>query len=104
MGEKALVEGQISDAMELVKQLDARKAAPTFAAWYFYEDVEDWRFLVAGPAFDSLLPQKEAAAYQIIAEVMTAAAISSMSIADVKLVTTQSSLPKTVGIMIRTPA
>lgn len=79
MGEKALVEGQISDGIELVKNLDARKASPTFAAWYFYEDAEDWRFLLAGPAFDALLPQKEAVAYGLVIEAMADSVVSSMS-------------------------
>ena len=102
MGEKALVESQISDGMELVKKLDSRKASPTFAAWYFYADVEDWRFLIAGPAFDALLPKSELAAYRIIAEAMADLEFSSMSIADVKVVTSHSSLPMTIGTMIRT--
>ena len=104
MGEKALVEGQISDATELIRRLDEKGASPTFAAWYFYDDADDWRFLIAGPAFDSLLAGKEPAAYQIVAEAMADSVGSTVSIADVKLVTSQSSLPKTVGFMIRTPA
>lgn len=103
MGEKALVEGQISDAIELIKKLDEKEAAPTFAAWYFYDDADDWRLLIAGSTFDGLLKKNETAAYHLMAEVMSDLSISSMSIADVKIVDSNSSLPNTVGIMIRTP-
>ena len=104
MGEKALVEGQISDATELIKKLDEKGNSPTFAAWYFYDDAQEWRLLIAGPAFDAQLPKHEPSAYQIVAEAMKEPAVSTISIADVKLVTSQSSLPTTVGFMIRTPA
>ena len=57
MGEKALVEGLINDSVNLVRNLDTSNAAPTFVAWYFYEDADEWRLLIAGPEFDHLLPK-----------------------------------------------
>ncbi len=104
MGKTALVESQISDASELVKKLDENGTPPTFAAWYYYDDAEDWRLLIAGPRFDALLKKSESAAYLLIAEAVADSLISSMSIADVKIVNSSSSLPRTVGIMIRTPS
>jgi hypothetical protein len=103
MGEKALVEGQIADAMALVKALDARNASPTFALWYYYTDIEAWRLLIAGPPFDKLIPKSEAAAYRIIIDAISTHPVSSVSATDVKLVKTESSLPRTVGILIVTP-
>lgn len=102
MGEKALVEGQIADAIELVKRLDASNASPTLAAWHFNANIEVWTLLIAGPAFDSLLP--DSSAYGIIVDAMADMEPSSMSSADVKLVHSQSELPKTIGMIIRTPA
>jgi hypothetical protein len=103
MGEKALVEGQISDSMALVRKLDVTEASPTFAAWYFYHDAEDWRLLIAGPAFDALLPAKESQAYQILAEAMNELEVSSMSIADVKLLPSEAPLIQAISVMISTP-
>jgi len=48
MGEKALVESQVVDAIELIKKLDAVSAAPTLAVWYFYDDAAEWKLLLAG--------------------------------------------------------
>jgi hypothetical protein len=103
MGEKALVESQISDGMQLVRNLDAAQFAPTFAAWYFYHEAEVWRFMIAGPAFDALLTKGAALAYRHVVDAMAGTAVSSMSIADVKLVSSDSSIPRTVGLLIATP-
>ena len=102
MGEKALVEGQILDAIALVKRLDANNASPTLAAWHFDSAIDVWSLLIAGPAFDPLLPRSSA--YGIIVEALSDMDPSSMSVADVKLVHSQSKLPKTIGMLIRTPS
>ena len=47
MGEKALVESLISDAVALITKLDETGTSPTFAAWYYYADADDWRLLIA---------------------------------------------------------
>jgi hypothetical protein len=104
MGEKALVESQISDSIELVRKLDEVAASPNFAVWYFFHDAEDWRLLIAGPKFDGLLKKSGSLAYHLVAEAMNKMPLSSISIADIKLVPSDSVLPKTVGIMIQTPA
>ncbi len=102
MGEKALVEGQISDSIELVKKLDEKNASPTFAAWNFYPDIETWRLLIAGPVFDALVDKQEAAAYGVIIDTMMKIPHSSMSISDIKLVRSGSQFARAVAAIIGT--
>ena len=77
MGEEALVEGQVADAIALIKKLDSGGDAPTLAVWYFYDDAAEWRLIVAGPTFDALLPKHEAVAYRKIVEAMVGTSLSS---------------------------
>ena len=49
MGEKALVDGLVTDTIELTKKLDQDGVNPTFVVWYFYEDADEWRLLIGGP-------------------------------------------------------
>jgi hypothetical protein len=59
--------------------------------------------LLAGPVFDALLPKEESRAYQVVAESMKGLNISSMSIADIKLLSSQSPLIRAISVMISTP-
>lgn len=102
MGEKALVEGLISEAIALVHTLDATGDSPTLAAWYFYDDVEEWRLLIASPSFDKCLPKQEPLAYQKIAEAVSSAKLDSLSISLVKVVRTDSPLPKAIRLLVGT--
>ena len=92
----------MKDSVRLVEELDKRGDAPTNALWYFFSDAEQWRFLVAGPAFDRLLPKDEAHAYQKIAQAITKAGLDSLSIADVKLLRTDDSLLVATKIVLKT--
>lgn len=103
MGEKTLVEGLLDDSIELVKKLDVSNDAPTLAAWYFYEDADQWRLLIAGPPFDQLLPKNEPIAYQKISEAISAAGLQSLSISMVKLIQTGDPLSKALHFLLRTP-
>ena len=103
MGEKTLVEGLISDSIELVKKLDSTEAPLTLAVWYFYEDADEWRFLIAGPTFDELLPRNEALAYQKVSEAISSADLQSLSISFVKPVISTSPLPRAIKFLVRTP-
>jgi hypothetical protein len=103
MAEEALVESQLADATELVKKLDAAGYQPSLAAWYFYDDADEWRLVLAGPGFDNLLPNQEPVAYRKVAEALAQTNASSLSMSDVKLVGSQSSLPKTIRFLISTP-
>ena len=103
MVEEALVESQVADAVELVKRLDTAGEAPSLVAWYFYDDAGAWRLVLAGPAFDALLPKNETVAYRKVVEALARSGVSSLSAADVKLVGTQSPLPKAIRFLITTP-
>lgn len=102
MGEKALVESQLSEATSLIQQLDAQGDSPTIAVWYFYDDANEWRLLIGGPSFDAILPKQEALGYKKVAEAMTAAQLSSLTISEVKLVETRSALPQALRSLIGT--
>ena len=102
MGEKALVESQIADAIALIKKLDVDGAAPTLAVWYYYDDVAEWRLIIAGPAFDALLPKQEPVAYRKIVEAMATASLSSLAISDLRLVRTDNPLPQALRRLVGT--
>lgn len=102
MGETALVEGQIADAVALVQNLDARGDAPTLAAWYLYDDANEWRLLIAGPTFDAVLQKQEPIAYQKIVEALAEAMPTSLAISDVKLIGSKTALPSAIRMMIGT--
>ena len=102
MAATALVEAQISDAVLLVKKLDARGDPPALAAWYLYDDTDEWRLVVAGPTFDAVLLKQEPIAYRKIVEALAELGSSSISVSDVKLVSSKSPLPNAIRMMIGT--
>lgn len=102
MGEKTLVESKIPDATRLIQKLDADGSSPSLAAWYFYDDADEWRLLIAGPAFDALLPKHEPVAYRKLVEAMASLSLASLSVSDLKLVSTNSPLPRALRLLIRT--
>jgi len=98
-----LVESRITDSIRLVRQLDSQGDSPTNALWYFYSDGEEWQFLLAGPSFDSLLPRNEEEAYKKIAAAISNISLSSLSIANVKLVRTDNALLSATKFVVKTP-
>ncbi len=104
MGQEALVEGQIADAVALIQKLDSAGLSPTQAAWYFYDDANEWRLLLAGPAFDALLPKQETIAYRKLAEAMSDLSPASLTLSDVKLLSSQSPLLQALRVLVGTPA
>jgi hypothetical protein len=102
MGEKALVENLITDAVGLVQKLDERGTPPTFAAWYYYDDAEEWRLLVAVPKLDTLLPKQEAVAYQKVIEALTESSPTMLGISYLKLVATNYPLLKALKFLVGT--
>ena len=102
MGEKTLVDSQVEDSIALVQKLDSGNDSPTLAAWFFYDDVAEWRLLIAGPSFDALLPKQEPVAYRKIVEAMNTAPLSSLTISEIKIVDNQSPLPKAIRLLIKT--
>lgn len=102
MGEKTLVESQIADSIELMKQLDSTGHAPSIAAWYFYDDVDEWRLLISGAIYDDHLPKQETLAYQMIAEAISDKELSSITISEVKLMRSDEPLMQTMKFLIGT--
>jgi hypothetical protein len=102
MVEKALVESEIAESAALIRALDTKNDAPTFAVWYFFDDADEWRLMLAGPTFDPLLPTKEHIAYRKVIDAMASASLSALSFASVKLVKTDDPLVQILRRLIRT--
>jgi hypothetical protein len=102
MGETSLVEGKIDDAIQLINKLDASGDRPTKVVWYFYDDADNWRLLIAGPTFDALLPKNEAIAYRKLVEVINNLSLGALSVSDLKLLKTDTPLLRSVGMIIGT--
>jgi hypothetical protein len=103
MAEETLVESLVTDSIELVKQLDNQGDAPSNVLWYFYSDAEEWRLLIAGPAFDKLLPKDEGQAYQKIAKAIGGSKLATLTIANVKLIRTDDAVLKATKYVLKTP-
>jgi hypothetical protein len=102
MGEEALVESQIADTISLVKTLEDQGDKPSTIIWYYFPDADEWRLLLAGPTFDALLPNQEARAYQKIAEALSKAGVTSLTIGEVKLIKTDYPLLNATRFLIGT--
>ena len=102
MGEKALVENLITDAIGLVQKLDELGTPPTFAAWYYYDDADEWRLLLAAPNLDELLPRQEVVAYQNVIKALSSSSPVALGIADLKLVATSYPLLQALKFLIGT--
>jgi len=102
MGEKALVESLISDAVALITKLDEGGTSPTFAAWYYYDDADEWRLLIASPVLDPLLQKQEAFAYRKVIEALGSTLPAALSLSDLKLVATNYQLLQALKLLIGT--
>lgn len=102
MGEKALVDSQVADSVELIQYLDSIGSAPSSAFWYYFGDADDWRLVLAGESFDQHLPKNEYIAYKIIAESISAKEIASISVSDIKLMRRDDPIVKTLRFLIGT--
>ena len=102
MGEEALVESQIEDSISFVKSLDSQGDKPSAAVWNYFPDADDWRLLIAGPTFDALLPKDEARAYQRVAEALSNANVSSLSIGQMKIVRTDYPMLNATRFLLKT--
>lgn len=103
MGEEALVESQITDTISLVKTLESQGDKPSIVIWYYFPDDDQWRLLLAGPSFDALLPKDQSRAYQRVAEALSKAGVTSLSIGEVKLIKTDYPLLNATRVLIGTP-
>ena len=71
--------------------------------WYYFPDDDEWRLILAGPTFDTLLPKEESVAYQKLGEALSTAQVTSVTIGEIKLVRTDYPLLNAVRFMIGTP-
>jgi len=103
MGEKTLVDELVEDSIKLIRQLDASGMAPGLVVWYFYEDADEWRLLIAGHAYDELIKKNEALGYQKLSESISSADLQTISISLVKLINSNSPLAVALSSLIGTP-
>jgi hypothetical protein len=102
MGEKALVDGLVDEAIALVKKLDETGTPLAFAAWYYYVDADEWRLLLASTDLDKLLPKQEAVAYRKVIDALTSISSSTLSVSDLKIVHTSYPLLKALKFLVGT--
>jgi hypothetical protein len=102
MGEKTLVESQITDSIALIEQLDSSEYLPSLAVWYYYDDVDEWRLIIAGQKFDEYLPKQEPKIYRVIAEAINEKELSSINISQVKIMKSDEPLAKTMKLLVGT--
>lgn len=102
MGEKVLVDALVDDAIKLITRLDEVAISPTFVAWYYYVDADEWRLLLASPIFDALLQKQEAVAYGHVIDALSKSSVTTLGVSDLKLVPTSHSLPQAFKPILRT--
>lgn len=102
MGEKTLVDSLVTDAIELIKKLDEIKLPPSFIAWYYYDDAEEWRLIIAATSLDALLPKQEAIAYRKVIEALSEITASTLSVSDLKIVPTSAQLVTSMKFLVGT--
>jgi len=86
----------------VIEILDADGNSPSLVAWYYYDDVDEWRLIIARSAFDALIPKHEAVASRMLVEVMANLSLSSLSVSALKLVKSSSPLPLALRTLLRT--
>lgn len=101
MAEKTLVDSQLADSQALLRSLDETALRPAVAAWYYYEDIDDWRFILCSKELDSFLPGKEALAYKAVGEHL-AKLNSGLSVSDIKFLATKAPLISALGFIVGT--
>jgi len=54
MDQSPLVERQIEDGRRLIEALDAASIEVVAALWFYFDEPEEWRLLIASPAVDRI--------------------------------------------------
>lgn len=101
MAQKPLVDGSFEASVQLLRELDKGELKPELAAWFYYDDVEDWRLLLCGKKINEYLPGKEALAYKVIAESL-GKTNEALTVSDVKFVKTDAPLIVALSFLIGT--
>ena len=102
MGEDALVDIQVTGAIELLRKLDDTGHGPSLAAWYYYDDANEWRLLIASSELDTLLSKQEALAYRVIVSALTSLQQPSLGLSQLKIIGTTSPLAKAFSFLLKT--
>ncbi len=102
MGKESLVEPKIRESLELTRLLDGTSCSPQKALWYYYDDVDEWRLILAGSHFDELLPQQELAAYKEVATTYSSADFESIQLSEIKIMRTDEPILKVLSGIVRT--
>jgi hypothetical protein len=85
MGASTLVDISVADAIELTKKLDALNKPPRLVAWFYYEDADEWRLLLAGTEFEPPISKQEVA-YRSVLEAMSGLPLTTLTASDIKLI------------------
>lgn len=102
MGETALVVSYIAAARALVQQLETDGIKPSHVLWYFFENTDDWKLLLAGKYFDSLLPKQEASAYLAVVKAHIKLSDVELPLSAIQLVKTDDPIVKAAELLMRT--
>ncbi len=102
MDATALVDPFVADAINLVKKLDEGPNSLTFVAWYYYNEADEWRLLIASPSLDPLLQKQEAVAYQKVIVALSETSPSALSVSDLKIIPTSYRLVQALGTLAKT--
>ncbi len=102
MADAVLVESRLQDAYALVSSLDRVGKCPDLAVWYFFDEFDDWRLMIASSDLDLLVPKQMSLAFRSIGDAISASGVQSLSISDVKVVRNDDPLPKAIRMCIRT--
>lgn len=101
MAQKPLVNGSFEASVQLLRDLDKSEFKPEMAAWFYYDDVEDWRLLLSGKKINDFLPGKEALAYKVVAESLGRTK-AGLAISDVKFIKSDAPLILALSCLIGT--
>lgn len=102
MGEKTLVESQIANSIELIKQIDSSGHQLNLAVWYYYDDADEWRLILSSEKLDQYLPKQEPLAYRVVVDAFNKLNLSSINISEIKIIKSDEPLNKTLKLLIRT--
>ena len=103
MDQASLVEGQVEAGQSLLREADKAGPRISSAFWYLYDDVGQWRLVLASPDLDAFLKKDVALAYRRVAGLLHALPEpQAISIADVKVVATEDPLVRTLNKIVGT--
>lgn len=101
MAEEALVSRKIKDSITLARHLDQQGDETDLVAWCWFDDDHEWRLLLAGPTLDAVRDHPKEIRSRV-AHALRQIDADDISIFDVKIVPSQSGLPRAIKTLIKT--